>query len=106
MTEPDGTVALWRITARTGAVNARRAGWRPEDFIGHTVKVEGNPARRKARQRWRAGVVTFRMERLSAWAGVPEYRNSSLELRKRTDGKAHRRFRLGIPSLIWSGVSN
>ncbi len=75
VTEPDGTVALWRITARTGAVNARRAGWRPEDFIGHTVKVEGNPARREGATAMAAGVVTFpdgKIVCLGGCPGVPE----------------------------------
>ena len=73
--EPDGTVVLWRITARTGAVNARRAGWRPEDFIGHTVKVEGNPARREGATAMAAGVVTFpdgKIVCLGGCPGVPE----------------------------------
>ena len=75
VTEPDGTIALWRITARTGAVNARRAGWRPEDFIGHTVKVEGNPARREGATAMAAGVVTFpdgKIVCLGGCPGVPE----------------------------------
>ncbi len=75
VTEPDGTVALWRITARTGAVNARRAGWRPEDFIGRTVKVAGNPARREGATAMAAGVVTFpdgKIVCLGGCPGVPE----------------------------------
>ena len=78
VTEPDGTIALWRITARTGAVNARRAGWSflfPEDFIGHTVKIEGNPARREGATAMAAGVVTFpdgKIVCLGGCPGVPE----------------------------------
>lgn len=75
VTEPDGTIATWRITARTGAVNARRAGWRPEDFIGHTVKIEGNPARREGATAMAAGVVTFpdgKIVCLGGCPGVPE----------------------------------
>ncbi len=75
VSEPDGSTALWRITARTGAVNARRAGWRPEDFIGHTVKVEGNPARREGATAMAAGVVTFpdgKVVCLGGCPGVPE----------------------------------
>ncbi len=75
VTEPDGTISTWRITARTGAVNARRAGWRPEDFIGHTVKVEGNPARREGATAMAAGVVTFpdgKVVCLGGCPGVPE----------------------------------
>lgn len=75
VTQPDGTIATWRVTARTGAVNARRAGWKPEDFIGHTVKVEGNPARREGATAMAAGVVTFpdgKIVCLGGCPGVPE----------------------------------
>jgi hypothetical protein len=54
-----GKPVTWRITARTGAVNAKREGWRPEDFIGKKVKVEGNPTRREGGTAMAAGVVTF-----------------------------------------------
>jgi hypothetical protein len=54
-----GKPVAWRITARTGAVNARREGWKPEDFIGKRVTVEGNPTRREGGTAMAAGVVTF-----------------------------------------------
>lgn len=54
-----GKVVTWRITARTGAVNARREGWRPEEFVGKRVTVEGNPSRRAGGTAMAAGVVTF-----------------------------------------------
>jgi hypothetical protein len=54
-----GKPVTWRITARTGAVNAKREGWRAEDFIGKKVKVEGNPTRREGGTAMAAGVVTF-----------------------------------------------
>jgi len=54
-----GKAVTWRITARTGAVNARREGWKPEDFIGKKVKVAGNPTRREGGTAMAAGVVTF-----------------------------------------------
>ena len=54
-----GKPVTWRITARTGAVNAKREGWKPEDFIGKKVKVEGNPTRREGGTAMAAGVVTF-----------------------------------------------
>lgn len=54
-----GKPVAWRITARTGAVNARREGWKAEDFIGKKVKVEGNPTRREGGTAMAAGVVTF-----------------------------------------------
>jgi hypothetical protein len=54
-----GTVATWRITARTGAVNAKREGWKVEEFIGKRVRVEGNPTRREGGTAMAAGVVTF-----------------------------------------------
>ena len=75
VTQPDGTIVLWRVTARTGAVIARRAGWRPEDFIGQKVKVEGNPARREGATAMAAGVVTFpdgKVVCLGGCPGVPE----------------------------------
>ena len=58
---PDATgkPVTWRITARTGAVNAKREGWKPEDFIGKKVKIEGNPTRREGGTAMAAGVVTF-----------------------------------------------
>jgi len=54
-----GKPVSWRITARTGAVNAKREGWRPEDFIGKRVTVEGNPTRKEGGTAMAAGVVTF-----------------------------------------------
>ena len=66
-----GTVAVWRITARTGAVNARRAGWKVEDFIGKTVKVEGNPTRKEGGTAMAAGVVTFPDGKIVCLGGCP-----------------------------------
>jgi hypothetical protein len=57
--DPAGKPVTWRITARTGAVNAKREGWKVEDFIGKKVKVEGNPTRREGGTAMAAGVVTF-----------------------------------------------
>ena len=54
-----GKAVTWRITARTGAVAAKREGWKAEDFIGKKVKVEGNPTRREGGTAMAAGVVTF-----------------------------------------------
>ena len=66
-----GTIAVWRITARTGAVNARRAGWKVEDFIGKTVKVEGNPTRKEGGTAMAAGVVTFPDGKIICLGGCP-----------------------------------
>ena len=57
--DASGKPVVWRITARTGAVNAKREGWKAEDFIGKRVKVEGNPTRREGGTAMTAGVVTF-----------------------------------------------
>jgi hypothetical protein len=54
-----GKVSTWHITARTGAVNAKREGWKVEEFIGKRVTVEGNPTRRVGGTAMAAGVVTF-----------------------------------------------
>jgi uncharacterized protein DUF6152 len=54
-----GKMATWRITARTGAINAKREGWKVEEFIGKRVRVEGNPTRREGGTAMAAGVVTF-----------------------------------------------
>ena len=59
VTDASGKPVSWRITARTGAVNAKREGWKAEDFIGKKVKVEGNPTRREGGTAMTAGVVTF-----------------------------------------------
>ena len=56
---PDGKSLTWHITARTGAVNAKREGWKVEEFIGKRVTVEGNPTRREGGTAMAAGVVTF-----------------------------------------------
>src|SRR5688500_6009265 len=45
--DASGKAVTWRITARTGAANARREGWKAEDFVGKKVKVDGNPKRRE-----------------------------------------------------------
>ena len=54
-----GEAVTWRITARTGAREAMEEGWRPDDFVGRQVKVEGNPTRREGGTAMAAGVVTF-----------------------------------------------
>ncbi len=54
-----GKPVTWHITARTGAVNAKREGWKVEEFIGKRVTVEGNPTRRVGGTAMAAGVVTF-----------------------------------------------
>lgn len=59
VTDATGKVATWRITARTGAVNSKREGWKVEEFIGKRVRVEGNPTRREGGTAMAAGVVTF-----------------------------------------------
>ena len=59
VTDASGKAATWRITARTGATNAKREGWKVEDFIGKRVRVEGNPTRREGGTAMAAGVVTF-----------------------------------------------
>src|SRR5215212_8063066 len=57
--DASGKIATWHITARTGAVNAKREGWKVEQFIGKRVTVEGNPTRRVGGTAMAAGVVTF-----------------------------------------------
>ena len=57
--DASGKGVEWRITARTGAVNAKREGWKAEDFIGKRVTVEDNPSRREGGTAMTAGVVTF-----------------------------------------------
>ncbi len=69
--DASGEAVTWRITARTGAVNARREGWKPEEFIGKTVKVEGNPSRREGGTAMSAGVVTFADGRIVCLGGCP-----------------------------------
>ena len=71
VTEPGGKVVTWRITARTGAVNARREGWKVEEFIGKTVSVEGNPTRREGGTAMAAGLVTFEDGRTVCFGGCP-----------------------------------
>ena len=66
-----GKAVTWRITARTGAVNARREGWKAEDFIGKKVKVEGNPTRREGGTAMAAGVVTFADGKVVCLGGCP-----------------------------------
>jgi len=66
-----GKAVTWRITARTGAVNARREGWKAEDFVGKKVKVEGNPSRREGGTAMTAGVVTFPDGKVVCLGGCP-----------------------------------
>ena len=66
-----GKAVTWRITARTGAVNAKREGWKVEDFIGKKVKVEGNPTRREGGTAMAAGVVTFEDGKVVCLGGCP-----------------------------------
>ncbi len=66
-----GKAVTWRITARTGAVNAKREGWKVEEFIGRTVKVEGNPSRRAGGTAMAAGVVTFEDGKVVCLGGCP-----------------------------------
>ena len=69
--DADGKVATWRITARTGAVNAQREGWRPEQFVGKRVTVEGNPSRKAGGTAMSAGLVTFQDGRVVCLGGCP-----------------------------------
>jgi hypothetical protein len=66
-----GKMVEWRITARTGAVNAKREGWKVEDFIGKKVKVAGNPTRREGGTAMAAGVVTFPDGKVVCLGGCP-----------------------------------
>ena len=66
-----GKAVTWRITARTGAVNARREGWKAEDFIGKKVRVEGNPTRREGGTAMAAGVITFQDGKVVCLGGCP-----------------------------------
>ena len=67
----DGKVVPWRITARTGAANAKREGWRPQDFVGKRVTVEGNPSRQPDGRAMTAGVVTFQDGKVVCLGGCP-----------------------------------
>jgi hypothetical protein len=69
--EAGGKMVEWRITARTGAVNAKREGWKVEDFVGKKVKVAGNPTRREGGTAMAAGVVTFEDGRVVCLGGCP-----------------------------------
>ncbi len=71
VTDGAGKVAAWRITARTGAVNAKREGWKAEDFIGKKVKVEGNPTRRPGGTALAAGAVTMPDGKVVCFGGCP-----------------------------------
>ena len=66
-----GEVVTWRVTARTGAVNAKREGWNATEFIGKKVTVEGNPSRRAGGTAMAAGVVTFEDGRVVCLGGCP-----------------------------------
>ncbi len=66
-----GKVVTWRVTARTGAVNAKREGWNATEFIGKKVTVEGNPSRRAGGTAMAAGVVTFEDGRVVCLGGCP-----------------------------------
>ena len=66
-----GKPVEWRITARTGAVNAKREGWKVEDFVGKKIKVAGNPTRREGGTAMAAGVVTFEDGKVVCLGGCP-----------------------------------
>jgi len=69
--KPGGALETWRITARTGAVNAKKAGWKVEEFIGKKVKVEGNPTRKEGGTAMAAGVITFPDGKVVCLGGCP-----------------------------------
>ena len=69
--DASGKGVEWRITARTGAVNAKREGWKVEDFVGKKVKVAGNPTRRENGTAMAAGVVTFEDGKVICLGGCP-----------------------------------
>ena len=71
VTDASGKPVEWRITARTGAVNAKREGWKTEDFIGKKVKIAGNPTRREGGTAMAAGVVTFPDGKVVCLGGCP-----------------------------------
>ena len=67
----NGQPVMWRITAKTGAVNAKKAGWKPEEFIGKKVKIAGNPPRKADAKSMVAGVVTFPDGKIVCLGGCP-----------------------------------
>ena len=69
--DASGKPVEWRITARTGAVNAKREDWKVEEFVGKKVKVAGNPTRREGGTAMAAGVVTFEDGRVVCLGGCP-----------------------------------
>jgi hypothetical protein len=71
VTDAAGKTVEWRITARTGAVNAKREGWKTEDFVGKKVKIAGNPTRREGGTAMAAGVVTFPDGKVVCLGGCP-----------------------------------
>ena len=71
VTDAAGKTVEWRITARTGAVNAKREGWKVEDFVGKKVKIAGNPTRREGGTAMAAGVVTFPDGKVVCLGGCP-----------------------------------
>jgi hypothetical protein len=71
VSDAGGKMVEWRITARTGAVNAKREGWKVEEFIGKKVKVAGNPTRRDGGTAMAAGVVTFEDGKVVCLGGCP-----------------------------------
>jgi hypothetical protein len=71
VSDASGKPVEWRITARTGAVNAKREGWKVEEFVGRKVKVAGNPTRREGGTAMAAGVVTFEDGKVVCLGGCP-----------------------------------
>jgi|SRR5687767_1359701 Family of unknown function (DUF6152) len=71
VTDASGKVVTWRITARTGAGNARREGWKSEQFVGKKAKIQGNPTRREGGTAMTAGVVTFEDGKVVCLGGCP-----------------------------------
>ena len=71
VTEPNGQTALWVITAKTGAANAKKLGIKPQEWVGLKVKVAGNPPRKEGAKSMVAGVVTFPDGKTVCLGGCP-----------------------------------
>src|SRR5439155_4415388 len=69
--EENGKPIMWRITAKTGAVNARKEGWKPEDFIGKKDKNSGNSPPRAGAETHVAGLIPFPAGNVVCPGGCP-----------------------------------
>ena len=60
VTEPDGKLSLWNVTATATGSSILKAGWTDSTLpVGTKIKIEGHPSRKEGAKAMAAGTITM-----------------------------------------------